>query len=91
MAVQRGIGKAQLAAIRQGFVEVKETIARATETTNLRGLIRDLRRIPTSDRDKKRTLAEFFQLPEARHYDADDRRKAYDDVLGRDRNSRQRG
>lgn len=87
----RGIPQARLEALRQGFRDVKAVIKEATDTANLRGLVRDLRRIPAADRDKKRTLAEFFQLPEAQHYTRDDRRNAYDSVLGKDRNSRQRG
>lgn len=91
MAVKGGLGQSRLEAIRQGFREVKQIIAEKTEPANLRGLVRDLRRLPAADRDKKRTLAEFFQTPEGEKYSRDDRRDAYDTVLGKDRNSRQRG
>ena len=87
----RGMPASKLAEIRQGFREVKEKIAQATRSGNLRQLERDLRRIPSSDRDKKRELAFFFQEPFGREYSRDERRRAYDDVLGRDRNERQRG
>lgn len=87
----RGISRERLAEIRQGFKEVKQKIADATKSGNLRGLVRDLRRIPSADRDKKRELAAFFQDSGGREYSRDERRQAYDDVLGRERNSRQRG
>ena len=86
-----GLNKAKLEMIQQGFVEVKEIIAKATEATNLRGLVRDLRRIPVSDRDKKRELAAFFQLPEASQYSTAEKYQAYNDVLGYERNRRQLG
>lgn len=91
MAVRGGLGQSRLEAIRQGFREVKQLIAEKTEPANLRGLVRDLRRIPASDRDKKRELAAFFQSPGGDKYSREERHKAYDDVLGADRNSRQRG
>jgi hypothetical protein len=91
MAVRRGIGASQLAQIRQGFAEVKQIIAERTEKSNLRGLIRDLRSIPTSERDKKRELAAFFQTEVGERYTREERHQAYNDLLGRDENSRHRG
>lgn len=88
---ERGLGRARLEEIRQGFREVKAMIAEATEVGNLRGLLRDLRAIPASDREKKRELAAFFQRGDGRRYSRDEQREAYNELLGTSRNNRQRG
>jgi len=49
-------------------------------------LVEDLRRIPVDDMSKKRELAAFFQSPNGSRFGTDERRQAYDDLLGRERN-----
>lgn len=50
-----------------------------------------IRRIPLDDKDKKRALARFFQSPDGAKYTRREREQAYNDLLGRERNSRQIG
>ena len=88
---ERGLGATALANIRAGMVAFKQNLREKAETSNLSGLIRDLRRLPVADRDKKRELAAFFQMEEGTRYTREDRHKAYNAVLGVDRNRRQRG
>ena len=87
---ERGLGRARLEEIREGLREVKEMIRDRAERGNLRGLIRDLKRIPAGDREKKRELAAFFQTEEGDRYSREERHQAYIDLLG-ERNHRQRG
>lgn len=49
-------------------------------------LIEDLRRIPSDDMSKKRELAAFFGSEQGQRYSTSERRQAYDDLLGRERN-----
>lgn len=54
-------------------------------------IVRFLRQIPADDKRKKEELAAFFQTQEGQQYDKDERRAAYDDLLGRERNKELRG
>lgn len=54
-------------------------------------MIRFLRTLPADDFGKKTGLARFFQSPEGQQYSSEERRKAYDELLGRDRNRRTYG
>lgn len=87
---ERGLGRARLEQIREGFRELKENIRKRAEVGNLRGLVRDLRALPTADREKKRELAAFFQSGDGRRFSRDEQREAYNDLLGA-RANRQRG
>ena len=51
-----------------------------------RSIIRFLKSIPTDDKTKKRELALFFQRDEGQRYSAAERKQAYDELLGVQRN-----
>lgn len=76
---------------REGFNQLREAASNAIARNNLRGYVRELRQIPASDREKKRELAAFFQTDYGRRFSVDERRDAYDSLLGSSRNNRQRG
>ena len=47
-----------------------------------------LRRLPAEDFAKKRELAKFFQTRDGQVFSTQERRAAYDELLGRNRNRR---
>lgn len=51
-------------------------------------VINEIRRVPADDMAKKRTLARFFAGPSGQRFSTEERRAAYDELLGRDRNRR---
>ena len=50
-----------------------------------------LRRLPAEDMAKKAELAKFFQSRDGQIFSSDERRAAYNDLLGVDRNRRTNG
>ena len=56
-----------------------------------RALVDALRQIPARDERKKATLADFFASEAGQHYSKDDKRSAYDQLLGVERNKENRG
>lgn len=54
-------------------------------------IIRFLRGIPADDISKKKELAKYFQTQDGQSYNREQRRAAYDDLLGRERNRRTYG
>lgn len=51
-------------------------------------MINFLRKLPADDFGKKTALARFFQSPDGERYSSGERRAAYDNLLGRQRNRR---
>lgn len=80
---------ATMGSMRDDFEAYRNLRDAEIERSDLRGMVRRIRQLPISDRIKKRELAFFFQSEEGSRYDTDDRRRAYDEALGRDRNRRQ--
>jgi hypothetical protein len=64
---------------------VLDVIVRARRT---REAIRQIKSIPTTDRDRKMILASWFQEHTRAAPGADNKRRAYDQLLGREGNSR---
>jgi len=56
-----------------------------------RDAIRQIKSIPTTDRDRKMILASWFQEHTRAAPDEGQKRDAYDELLGRETNNRQRG
>jgi len=56
-----------------------------------RDAIRQIKSIPTTDRDRKMILSAWFQEHTRAAPNAQDKLAAYDELLGRDVNNRQRG
>ena len=54
-------------------------------------IIRFVRGIPGPDMAKKRELAKYFQSEGGQKYSKEERRQAYDDLLGHSRNRRTHG
>lgn len=75
---------------RDGFNLLTENLGGLIRRNNLRGFVRELRSIPISDREKKRELAAFFQTDVGERYSRDEKREAYNQLLG-ERADRQRG
>jgi hypothetical protein len=73
----------------QDFEDYRALRDAEIEASDVRGMVRRLRQIPGSDREKKRELAFFFQSQEGSRFDKDDRSRAYNELLGRERNRRQ--
>lgn len=51
-----------------------------------RSMVRFLKQLPSDDESKKEELKKFFQTPEGLRYSRSERKQAYDDLLGVDRN-----
>lgn len=49
-------------------------------------IVRFLKQVPADDKRKKEELAAFFQTEEGGRYNAAERKRAYDDLLGPNRN-----
>lgn len=79
----------QLRSMHQDFEDYRNLRDADIEASDVRGMVRRLRTIPGSDREKKRELAFFFQSEAGSHFDTDDRHRAYNELLGRSRNRRQ--
>ena len=58
---------------------------------NPRNLVDELRRIPARDERKKTALADFFASERGQHFSRDEKRQAYDQLLGSERNKENRG
>lgn len=69
-------------------VEVKTLDIVNTDTDPRRSMVRFLKQIPGSDGYKKRELAKFFQSVEGQAYSQAERKQAYDELLGRERNAK---
>lgn len=80
---------AQLRTMHQDFEDYRALRDADIERSDIRGTVRRLRTIPGSDREKKRELAFFFQSEEGSHFGTEDRRRAYNELLGESRNKRQ--
>ena len=76
--------------LREKFNEVTDWWERGVlgKDRTLNSVVEDLRRTPTEDLDKKYALARFFQTPNGKLYTKEDRKKAYDNLLGQNRNKR---
>lgn len=57
----------------------------------LESVVHNLRQAPARDERKKAQLAEFFQTPAGQAYSKEEKRQAYDDLLGVQRNKENRG
>lgn len=68
-----------------------DDVAHVFRRIRTREAIRDLRKIPTDDKTKKILLAEWFQEHPRAAPSKEAKRAAYDSLLGRERNRRQRG
>lgn len=73
-----------LAEAEAGFKEFSAKFAAIAEVeeTLLANTIRFLRRIPTTDGAKKRELAKFFRSDLGSRYGKEERRAAYNELLG---------
>lgn len=58
----------------------------AGEEPSVDNIVRFLRGIPADDMSKKRELAKFFQTEEGQEYTTEERKRAYDELLGIARN-----
>lgn len=79
----------QLRSMHDDFEEYRRVRDAEIDSTDVRGVVRRLRQTPASDREKKRELAYFFQTESGSHFNTDDRSRAYNELLGRERNRRQ--
>ena len=72
----------------EGFQEFSAKFAElaAVEESLLANTIRFLRRIPTTDKAKKRELNKYFQSSLGSRYSRAERKAAYDELLGTQRN-----
>lgn len=72
----------------EGFQEFSQRFAELAEVEEsaLAGILRFLRRIPAGDMAKKRELANYFQTEEGAKYTKAERKAAYDELLGSQRN-----
>jgi hypothetical protein len=59
--------------------------------TDKDNIVRFLRQIPADDMRKKEELAKYFQTPDGQRYSREERKSAYDDLLGENRNRRTHG
>ena len=75
---------------KEGFREFSNRLDRliGEPERKVDSIISFLRTIPADEFQKKIELAKFFQTREGQGYDTSERRKAYDELLGRDRNRR---
>lgn len=76
-----------------GFQEFSEKFATIAEERPglLENTIRFLRHIPTTDMAKKQELAKFFASDLGSQYSRTERKAAYDELLGTERNKELRG
>jgi hypothetical protein len=70
-----------------GFYEKLDSYNRSKD---VREAVKTVRQLPASDRDKKIAMARFFQDEGGGRFSREEKRKAYDDLLG-ERNKRQLG
>lgn len=77
----------------EGFQEFSSRLdqLRAGARTDKDNIVRFLRQIPADDMAKKKELAKYFQTPDGQTYSTEERRAAYDDLLGAERNKRTHG
>jgi len=68
-----------------------DLIDRLSRRIRTREAIRDIRQIPVDDRIKKMLLAEWFQEHRRAAASPGQKKAAYDQLLGRSGNRRQRG
>lgn len=87
------LGPEALAEAEQGFAEFSQRFAElaGVEEDPLDGIIRFLRSIPAEDMAKKRELAAFFRTEEGGEYTDEEKKAAYDELLGEQRNGELRG
>lgn len=57
-----------------------------TETDPAKSMVRFLKQLPAEDKAKKRELANFFKTVEGEQYSKQERKRAYDELLGPSRN-----
>lgn len=65
-------------------LEVTDIINTDTDPKN--SMVRFLRQLPSDDKAKKRALSDFFNTPEGGSYSSEERQRAYDELLGVQRN-----
>jgi hypothetical protein len=75
--------------MRETFDAYREQRQSDIDASDIRAHVRRLKQIPASDRDKKRELAAFFQSETGSQFSKEERHEAYNNLLGRERNSRQ--
>lgn len=63
----------------------------APPTATLQEVIEETKAIPADDKTKKLVLSRYFQSEEGSGYSKEERRAAYDELLGRNRNSQLQG
>lgn len=80
-----------LGAVKEAGARLVDKLYGYIARRNVEELIRETRRIPTSERDKKEWLAAYFQSDAGRNITREERHQAYNDLLGVDRNKRHRG
>lgn len=92
MAILARIRDALVAAY-QGYEELLDRYARGFTgiSESLDDRIQTIRSLPADDNAKKRELAAFFASSAGQQYSKDDRREAYDDLLGKSTNKELRG
>jgi len=56
--------------------------------TDVNNIVRYLRGIPADDKAKKVELAKYFQTSDGQTYTTEEKNRAYDDLLGTNRNKR---
>lgn len=66
--------------------EAQAPIEISTDVDPLRSMVRFLKQLPAEDRAKKRELANFFKTVEGEQYGTEERKRAYDELLGASRN-----
>lgn len=86
-----GVGADILARLRQAYEYLFEiTIPNIDEPAppapTLEEVITETKAIPTTDMNKKRLLARYFQSEEGFRYTKEERKAAYDELLGAYRN-----
>lgn len=79
---ERGLARAALGAIREGFRDFQRELKKTLPRENLRDLVRELRQIPADDRRKKDELAKYFQSDDGRNHTTQEKFLAYSELLG---------